>query len=160
MDKIVNIRKIREDNINKIEERAYDLFGILKVKEDVYVHPEVAFVSNSSELKLFFNVELCGMRIEELLEKEAIDEINSIVPMQEQSIKILLHNKEDNMLTFDIVNVVLNKSILITTPMEFNKMNRKIFTAIVAGAIKKVGVDVTFLVQLNFEEIKRMVDNV
>ena len=40
------------------------------------------------------------------------------------------------------------------------KVNRKIFTAIVAGAIKKVEVDVTFLLQIDYEEVERMVKNV
>ena len=41
--------------------------------------------------------------------------------------------------------------------MEFNEENRKIFTAIIAGAIKKVEVDVTFLLQLSFDEVKKMI---
>lgn len=98
------------------------------------------------------------MSIEGLLEKEAIDEINNIVPMKGQSVKIMLFKtEEDDMLTFDIFNVTLNKNIFITTPMEFNEVNRKIFTAIVAGAIKKVEVDVTFLLQLSFDEVEKLV---
>ena len=161
MGNLINIKKIKEENRRKIENKAYELYGIVKVKDDLYIYPEVAFMSNSAELKLFFNEELGGMSAEDLLEKEATDEINNIVPMRGQSVKVMLYESEENdMLTFDIFNVTLNKNIFITTPMKFNEVNRKIFTAIVAGAIKKVEVDVTFLLKINYEEVERMVKNV
>ena len=161
MRNLIDIDKFKEKNRRNIEEKAYEKYGIVRVKDDLYIYPEVAFMSNSAELKLFFNKELGGMSSEELLEKEAADEINNIVPMRGQSVKIMLYKAEENdMLTFDIFNATLNKNIFITTPMEFNEVNRKIFTAIVAGAIKKVEVDVTFLLQINYEEVERMVKNV
>ena len=161
MGNLINIKKIKEENRRKIENKAYELYGIVKVKDDIYIYPEVAFMSNSAELKLFFNEELGGMSSEDLLEKEATDEINNIVPMRGQSVKVMLYKSEENdMLTFDIFNVTLNKGIFITTPMKFNEVNRKIFTAIVAGAIKKVEVDVTFLLKINYEEVERLVKNV
>ena len=161
MGNLIDIDKFKEKNRRNIEEKAYEKYGIVRVKDDLYIYPEVAFMSNSAELKLFFNEELGGMSSEELLEKEATDEINNIVPMKGQSVKIMLYKTEENdMLTFDIFNVTLNKNIFITTPMEFNEVNRKIFTAIVAGAIKKVEVDVTFLLQINYEEVERMVKSV
>lgn len=161
MGNLIDIDKFKEKNRRNIEEKAYEKYGIVRVKDDLYIYPEVAFMSNSAELKLFFNKELGGMSSEELLEKEAVDEINNIVPIKGQSVKIMLYKAEENdMLTFDIFNATLNKNIFITTPMEFNEVNRKIFTAIVAGAIKKVEVDVTFLLQINYEEVERMVRNV
>lgn len=160
MGNLIDIDKFKEKNRRNIEEKAYEKYGIVRVKDDLYIYPEVAFMSNSAELKLFFNKELGGMSSEELLEKEAADEINNIVPMRGQSVKIMLYKAEENdMLTFDIFNATLNKNIFITTPMEFNEVNRKIFTAIVAGVIKKVEVDVTFLLQINYEEVERMVMN-
>ena len=161
MGSLINIEKFKESSKRKVEEKAYETFGIVKVKEDLYIYPEVAFVSNSAELNLFFNRELSGMSIDSLLEKEAIDEINSIIPMKGQSIKIMLYeSEEDNMLTFDISNVTLDKSIFITTPMEFNEVNRRIFTAIITRAIKKANVDVTFLLQLNYKEVEGMIKDV
>ena len=161
MGNLIDIDKFKEKNRRNIEEKAYEKYGIVRVKDDLYIYPEVAFMSNSAELKLFFNKELGGMSSEELLEKEAVDEINNIVPIKGQSVKIMLYKAEENdMLTFDIFNATLNKNIFITTPMEFNEVNRKIFTAIVAGAIKKVEVDVTFLLQINYEEVERIVKNV
>ena len=158
MSKIIDLQSYKNKERKEIEDKAYEQYGILKVKDGSYIYPEVAFISNSAELKLFFNEVLSGMSIEGLLEKEAIDEINNIVPMKGQSVKIMLFKtEEDDMLTFDIFNVTLNKNIFITTPMEFNEVNRKIFTAIVAGAIKKVEVDVTFLLQLSFDEVEKLV---
>ncbi|MDD7756740.1 MAG: hypothetical protein PUJ51_19920 [Clostridiales bacterium] len=158
MSKIIDLQSYKNKERKEIEDKAYEQYGIVKVKDGSYIYPEVAFISNSAELKLFFNEVLSGMSIEGLLEKEAIDEINNIVPMKGQSVKIMLFKtEEDDMLTFDIFNVTLNKNIFITTPMEFNEVNRKIFTAIVAGAIKKVEVDVTFLLQLSFDEVEKLV---
>lgn len=158
MSKIINFEDFKNKARKEIEDKAYEQYGIVKVKDGSYIYPEVAFISNSAQLNLFFNTELGGMSVEELLEKEAIDEINNIVPMKGQSVKIVLFKtEEDDMLTFDIFNVTLNKNIFITTPMEFNELNRKIFTAIVAGAIKKVEVDVTFLLQLSFDEVEKLV---
>ncbi len=158
MSKIIDLQSYKNKEREDIEYKAYEQYGIVKVKDGSYIYPEVAFVSKSAELGLFFDEELSGMSVEELLEKEAIDEINNIVPMKGQSIKIMLYESEENdMLTFDIFNVTLNKNIFITTPMKFNEVNRKIFTAIVAGAIKKVEVDVTFLLQLSFDEVEKLV---
>lgn len=158
MSNLIDIEKIKEENIKKIELKAYEMYGIVKVKEDLYIYPEVAFMSNSAELNLFFNTELGGMTSDQLFEQEAIEEINNIVPIKGQSVKIMLHKTEENdMLTFDIFNATLNKGIFITTPMKFDEINRKIFTAIVAGAIKKVDVDVTFLLRLNYREVENMV---
>lgn len=158
MSKLIDFQQYKDKERKEIEDKAYEQYGIVKVKDGSYIYPEVAFISNSAELKLFFNEVLSGMSIEGLLEKEAIDEINNIVPMKGQSVKIMLFKtEEDDMLTFDIFNVTLNKNIFITTPMEFNEVNRKIFTAIVAGAIKKVEVDVTFLLQLSFDEVEKLV---
>lgn len=158
MSKIIELQSYKNKEREEIEQKAYDLYGIVKVKDGSYIYPEVAFVSKSAELNLFVNEELNGMCAEELLEKEAIDEINNIVPMRGQSVKIMLYkNEENDMLTFDIFNVTLNKNIFITTPMEFNEVNRKIFTVVIAGAIKKVEVDVTFLLQLDFAELESMV---
>ena len=158
MSKIIDLQSYKNKERKEIEDKAYEQYGIVKVKDGSYIYPEVAFISNSAELKLFFNEVVSGMSIEGLLEKEAIDEINNIVPMKGQSVKIMLFKtEEDDMLTFDIFNVTLNKNIFITTPMEFNEVNRKIFTAIVAGAIKKVEVDVTFLLQLSFDEVEKLV---
>ena len=158
MSKLIDFQQYKDKERKEIEDKAYEQYGIVKVKDGSYIYPEGAFISNSAELKLFFNEVLSGMSIEGLLEKEAIDEINNIVPMKGQSVKIMLFKtEEDDMLTFDIFNVTLNKNIFITTPMEFNEVNRKIFTAIVAGAIKKVEVDVTFLLQLSFDEVEKLV---
>lgn len=158
MSNLIDIEKIKEENRRKVEEKAYESYGIVKVKEDLYIYPEVAFMSNSAELNLFFNTELGGMTSDQLLEKEAIEEINNIIPLKGQSVKIMLHKtEEDDMLTFDIFNVTLNKGMFITTPMEFNEVNRKIFTAIVTGSVKKVDVDVTFLLKLNYKEVENMV---
>ena len=87
MSKIIDLQSYKNKERKEIEDKAYEQYGI--VKDGSYIYPEVAFISNSAELKLFFNEVLSGMSSEDLLEKEAIDEINNIVPMKGQSIKIM-----------------------------------------------------------------------
>ena len=75
MSKIIDLQSYKNKERKEIEDKAYEQYGIVKVKDGSYIYPEVAFISNSAELKLFFNEVLSGMSIEGLLEKEAIDEI-------------------------------------------------------------------------------------
>lgn len=151
MSKIIDLQSYKNKERKEIEDKAYEQYGIVKVKDGSYIYPEVAFISNSAELKLFFNEVLSGMSIEGLLEKEAIDEINNIVPMKGQSVKIMLFKtEEDDMLTFDIFNVTLNKNIFITTPMEFNEVNRKIFYCYCCWSYKEGRSRCYFLIAVKF----------
>ena len=61
------------------------------------------------------------------------------------------------MLTFDIFNMDTNKSFAISTPMIFNEENRRIFTGLIAAAIKKADVDVRFFLKLTYSELKNIV---
>lgn len=158
MNNLVNISDLKEDK-RRIEREAFEIYGIVKTKDYGYIFPEVCFKSNSSELSIFFKKELKGMCIEELLEKDVIAEINKLVTIKQKSINIMIYNREDDMLTFDIFNSDNSKSLLIATPMEYNSVNKKIFTAIIAGAIKKSGIDINFLTQLRFNEVKELIKN-
>lgn len=70
----------------------------------------------------------------------------------------MLMKEENNMLTFDIFNMDTNKSFSLSTPIIFNEENRRIFTGLVTGAIKKADVDVRFFLKLTYEELKDIID--
>ncbi|GAB6170296.1 hypothetical protein JCM1393_27560 [Clostridium carnis] len=70
---------------------------------------------------------------------------------------MLVEEEENNMLTFDIFNMNNNKNFLISTPMNFTKENRRIFTGLMAGAIKRVDVDVTLFLKLTYDELKAII---
>ncbi|WP_459835995.1 hypothetical protein [Clostridium carnis] len=78
--------------------------------------------------------------------------------MKGQKVTIMLvEEEENNMLTFDIFNMNNNKNFLISTPMNFTKENRRIFTGLMAGAIKRVDVDVTLFLKLTYDELKAII---
>lgn len=157
IDKVININKFKEEAKKTVEDKAYDLYGIIKTKEDLYIYPECSFTTGAADLEYLF-VEELRMSVEDLLEKEAIDEINDLVPMKGQKVTIMLIKEEENdLLTFDIFNMSTNKNILIATPMSFTEENRRIFTGIIAKAIKKIDVNVTFYLRLTYAEVEELV---
>lgn len=158
MNNVININDIREENKKILEEKAFEQYGVIKAKENLYLYPECSFISNTPKLEFLFKEEL-RMKVEDLLEEEVIEAINELVPMKGQKVTIMLLEEEgDNMLTFDIFNMDTNKNFLLSTPMEFKEENRRIFTGLVAGAIKKVDVEVRFFLKLTYDELKDIVD--
>lgn len=157
MSKVINIENFKEENKKALEVKAFEQYGVIKAKEDLYLFPECSFITHTPDLEFLFLHEL-KMGVEDLLEKEAIDAINELVPMRGQRVTIMLLKEEENdLLTFDIFNMNTNKNFLIATPMKFTEENRRIFTGLVAGAIKRVDVNVTFFLKLNYNELEKMI---
>lgn len=53
------------------------------------------------------------------------------------------------MSTFEIVNFGNNKKISILVPIINNSKNREVFTVVVAGAIKKMKIQVTYMIEVS-----------
>lgn len=158
MNNVISIKDIIEESRKALEAKAFEQYGAIKAKEDLYLYPECSFISHTPKLEFLFKEEL-RMKVEDLLEKEFIDAINDLVTMKGQKVTIMLMKEEENnMLTFDIFNMDTNKSFSLSTPMEFTEENRRIFTGLVAGAIKRVDVDVRFFLKLNYAELEDIVD--
>lgn len=156
MNNIININDIREENKNILEEKAFERYGVIKAKEDLYLYPECSFITHTPELEFLFSEEL-KMKVEDLLEEEIIEAINELVPMRGQKVTIMLIREEENdLLTFDIFNINTNKNFLIATPMKFTEENRRIFTGLVAGAIKRIDVNVTLFLKLSYNDLKEI----
>ena len=59
--------------------------------------------------------------------------------------------------TFEIINVSNNKSFLISTEFINDINRREMLTAIVAGAIKKINVQVTYMMELSYEDLEETI---
>ena len=157
MSKVIDFNMYKEKERKELEDKAYDQYGILKIRDDLYLYPETSFTTGSLDLKVFFESKL-NMEVEEILEAEVIDSINEIVDLSKQSVNIFLVEKsEDDMNTFEIINISNNKSFLLTTDISDDSEKREILTAIIAGAIKKINVQVTYMMEINYEYLQKLI---
>ena len=157
MSKIINFEDFKNKERKEVEEKAYEQYGILKLSDDLYLYPETSFTTGSLDLKVFIESKL-DMKIEELLETEVIDSINNIVDLPNQTVNIfLVEEGEEDMHTFEIINVSNNKSFLISTEFINDINRREMLTAIVAGAIKKINVQVTYMMELSYEDLEETI---
>ena len=157
MSKIIDLQSYKNKERKELEDKAYEQYGILKLDDDLYLYPETSFTTGSLDLKVFIESKL-DMKIEELLETEVIDSINNIVDLPNQTVNIfLVEEGEEDMHTFEIINISNNKSFLISTEFINDINRREMLTAIVAGAIKKINVQVTYMMELSYEDLEETI---
>lgn len=158
MSKIINFEDFKNKERKEIEDKAYQQYGILKLSDDLYLYPETSFTTGSLDLKVFFESKLC-MNIEEILEVDVIESINNIVDLPKQTVNIFLveESEENDMHTFEIINVSNNKNFLLSTEFINDIDKREILTAIVAGAIKKINVQVTYMMELSYDDLEETI---
>lgn len=157
MSKIINFEDFKDKARKELEDKAYDQYGILKIDDNLYLAPDASFTTGSLDLKVFFESKL-NMKIEELLENEVIDAINDIVDLPKQTVNIfLVEEGEDDMHTFEIINISNNKSFLLSTEFINDSERREFLTAIVAGAIKKISVEVTYMMELTYDDLEEII---
>ena len=158
MSKIINFEDFKNKERKEIEDKAYQQYGILKLSDDLYLYPETSFTTGSLDLKVFFESKLC-MNIEEILEVDVIESINNIVDLPKQTVNIfLVEEGENDMHTFEIINISNNKSFLLSTDIINDSERREMLTAIVAGAIKKINVQVTYIMELSYNDLEEILD--
>lgn len=155
MRKTINLNEFRKRERSKVEAEARDKHGVVKVNDDLFLFPESSFTTYSFEVDSLF--EVLGMGITDLFEDSVIEQINSLVDCQNQKIAIMVAEVEGDMVTFEIFNMSNNRRFLLGTVVKNTYESRRIFAGLVAGAIKKVNVDVTFLLKLNYKEVESMV---
>ena len=157
MNKIINFKDFKDKARKELEDKAYDQYGILKLDDNLYVAPDASFTTGSLDLKVFLESKL-DIKIEELLESEVIDIINNIVDLPNQTVNIfLVEEGENDMHTFEIINVSNNKNFLLSTEFINDIDKREILTAIVAGAIKKINVQVTYMLELTYDDLEETI---
>ena len=158
MSKIIDLQSYKNKERKELEDKAYEQYGILKLDDDLYLYPETSFTTGSLDLKVFIESKL-DMKIEELLETEVIDSINNIVDLPNQTVNIfLVEEGEEDMHTFEIINISNNKSFLLSTDIINDSERREMLTAIVAGAIKKINVQVTYIMELSYNDLEEILD--
>ena len=157
MNKIINFKDFKDKARKELEDKAYDQYGILKLDDNLYLAPDASFTTGSLDLKVFLESKL-DIKIEELLEAEVIDSINNIVDLPNQTVNIfLVEEGENDMHTFEIINVSNNKNFLLTTEFINDIDKREILTAIVAGAINKINVQVTYMMELTYDDLEETI---
>ena len=157
MSKLIDFEDFKNKERKELEDKAYEQYGILKLDDDLYLAPDASFTTGSLDLKVFLESKL-DMKIEELLEAEVIESINSIVDLPNQTVNIfLVEEGENDMHTFEIINVSNNKNFLISTEFINDSDRREILTALVSGAIKKINVQVTYMMELTYDDLEETI---
>lgn len=156
MNKVINLDDVKNKNRKELEDKANEKYGIIKVSDDLYLYPQAAFTTGSLELLQAFDT--LDMTVEELLEENVIEAINEIVESSNQIVNItLIKEKENNMHTFEIVNISNNNGFLLSTHIINNKENIEMFTATIAAAIKKMNVHVVYMLKLSFDDLEEAI---
>lgn len=157
MCKEINLESFKKDKREKLENKAYEQFGIIKAGDDLYLEPECRFVSCSKEVENLMNNEL-QMKTNQLIEQAVIDTIREMVTAENESISIMVHKfKDDDGIVFEIFNLTNEKRFLLETPMKFDEEHRRIFTGIIASAINVPNVTVNFFMKLTYEELEETI---
>ncbi|MCF0148483.1 MAG: hypothetical protein HUJ77_08805 [Clostridium sp.] len=157
MSKVINLEEFKNKERKEIEEIACYQYGVIKINDDLYLFPDASFTTGSLDLSVFLASNL-NMNIEQLLEGKVIDIINKVVDLPNQNVDIFLAKKNvDDTNTFEIVNVSNNKGFFLSTDITNDSESRKIFTAIIAGAIKKINVRVTYMLDFSYEQLKEII---
>lgn len=143
---------LRKDN----EKKAFETLGIIKVDDDLYLYPKYSFISKS-ELLINF-LESSTIDIVELLDELIIEKINSIVSYEDDNLSFMLLKIKKNVGIFEIFNLSNNMKLLIALPMDLNDNNTvEILTSLIAGAINKRGVKVTFFERVTYNTLIKLI---
>ncbi|MGU9269772.1 hypothetical protein ACV3Z5_13820 [Clostridium perfringens] len=143
---------LRKDN----EKKAFETLGIIKVDDDLYLYPKYSFISKS-ELLINF-LESSTIDIVELLDELIIEKINSIVSYEDDNLSFMLLKIKKNVGIFEIFNLSNNMKLLIALPIDLNDNNTvEILTSLIAGAINKRGVKVTFFERVTYNTLIKLI---
>lgn len=143
---------LRKDN----EKKAFETLGIIKVDDDLYLYPKYNFISKS-ELLINF-LESSTIDIVELLDELVIEKINSIISYEDDNLSFMLLKIKKNVGIFEIFNLSNNMMLLIALPIDLNDNNTvEILTSLIAGAINKQGVKVTFFERVTYNTLIKLI---
>lgn len=155
--KVIDLNEYKNNERLKIELKAVEKYGVVKISDDLYLVPECEFVSGAKEVNSLMNLKL-KMKTNELLEVRVIDEINSLVTKRNEKIAIMiLEEKDDNVIVFELFNASNDRKMLIETPMVNTEEHRLIFTGIITSAITYGDVEVTFYNRLTYDDLEETI---
>lgn len=157
MSKLNDFLQYEDNERKEIENKAYEQYGIVKLRDDLYLYPETSFITGSEDLKAFFESNL-NNKIEEILDVGVIESINKIVDSPNQTINIfLVEEGSDDMHTFEVFNVSNKKNFLFSIEFINDMFKREILTSIVAKAIKERDVEVTYMMELTYDDLEETI---
>lgn len=142
--------KVRE----QLENQAANQYNATKINDDLYLIPEVHFVSGSTEVEEL--LEELNTTPVAVLEQEVVDEINNIIDDKEDQIGIMVYELDET--SDKIVFEIFTKKdkFLLETKMPFNREMTRILTGLVAGSIEKTNIQAIHFLKLNYEELKEL----
>ena len=157
MSKLNDFLQYEDNERKEIENKAYEQYGIVKLRDDLYLYPETSFITGSEDLKVFFESNL-NNKIEEILDVGVIEGINKIVDSPNQTINIfLVEEGSDDMHTFEVFNVSNKKNFLFSIEFINDMFKREILASIVAKAIKERDVEVTYMIELTYDDLEETI---
>lgn len=157
MSKLNDFLQYEDKKRKEIENKAYEQYGIVKLRDDLYLYPETSFITGSEDLKVFFESNL-NNKVEEILDVGVIEGINKIVDSPNQTINIfLVEEGSDDMHTFEVFNVSNKKNFLFSIEFINDMFKREILTSIVAKAIKERDVEVTYMMELTYDDLEETI---
>lgn len=157
MSEVINLHDFKDNKRKEIEDRACEEFNILKINNDVFLIPEVTFVSHSEEVE-DFKREL-NTNIKDMAEPALAKAIDEITTEEGQTISIILKDVKDNgMRVVEIFNVANERFFVVETPIENDFRHRRIFTGLLASVARTK--DTTFInyVLSNYEQVENIVE--
>lgn len=156
MGKVLELNLYKSNLRKNNEKKAFETLGIIKVDDDLYLYPKYNFVSKS-ELLINF-LESSTIDIVELLDELIIEKINSIVSYEDDNLSFMLLKIKKSVGIFEIFNLSNNMKLLIALPIDLNDNNTvEILTSLIAGAINKQGVKVTFFERVTYNTLIKLI---
>lgn len=156
MGKVLELNLYKSNLRKNNEKKAFETLGIIKVDDDLYLYPKYNFVSKS-ELLINF-LESSTIDIVELLDELIIEKINSIVSYEDDNLSFMLLKIKKSVGIFEIFNLSNNMRLLIALPIDLNDNNTvEILTSLIAGAINKQGVKVTFFERVTYNTLIKLI---
>lgn len=156
MGKVLELNLYKSNLRKNNEKKAFETLGIIKVDDDLYLYPKYNFISKS-ELLINF-LESSTIDIVELLDELVIEKINSIISYEDDNLSFMLLKIKKNVGIFEIFNLSNNMKLLIALPIDLNDNNTvEILTSLIAGAINKQGVKVTFFERVTYNTLIKLI---
>lgn len=156
MGKVLELNLYKSNLRKNNEKKAFETLGIIKVDDDLYLYPKYSFISKS-ELLINF-LESSTIDIVELLDELIIEKINSIVSYEDDNLSFMLLKIKKDVGIFEIFNLSNNMKLLIALPIDLNDNNTvEILTSLIAGAINKQGVKVTFFERVTYNTLIKLI---
>ena len=104
MSKVISLEEFRNEEIRRVENKAFEKFKVTKTEEDIYLYHEHIFKTGTSDLENF-SERTNIYSVENFFDEETVEVINEIVVDDNQRIGIIEEDSDEDMNKFSIINV-------------------------------------------------------